>query len=179
MRVQRVQHYPLAADELLAVLTDRDFFLARHAMSGIADVHFDVFAEQRDGLLIRMLRDIDIPLEKVPSFARRFLSSRATLVQEFLWYQRQQQPFRARYRFALGKVPVEVRGEVLLRDHQQGAEQQLKVEVNSSLPLIGSKLAALVGERVDRALDSDYRATLRYLRERGMVDADWLPSAHC
>lgn len=172
MQVQRVQHYPVSAEALLTVLTARDFFQARHAMSGVQDFHFDVFAEQHDGFLIRIMRDIDIPLEKVPSFARRFLSPRATLVQEFLWYQRRQQPFRARYRFVLGNVPVEVRGEVTLQDHQQGAEQRLAVEVSSQLPLIGRKLAALVGERVDRALDSDYRATLRYLREQGLLDVD-------
>jgi hypothetical protein len=169
VKVERYQDYPLAAEQLLAVLTDRHFFEARHAMSGVDDFHFDAFGEQPDGFLIRILRDIEIPVDKVPSFARRFVSGNSTLVQEFLWFERQRQPYRARYRFALGKVPVEVRGEMTLAEREGIARQHLLVQVHSSVPLIGNKLAAMVGERVDKALDSDYRATLKYLRERGLV----------
>ncbi|MFN3713437.1 MAG: DUF2505 domain-containing protein [Alcanivoracaceae bacterium] len=171
MKVERFQDYPLAAEQLLAVLTDRHFFETRYAMSGVDNFHFDAFGEQSDGFLIRTLREIDIPMDKVPSFARRFLSSNNTLIQEFLWVERQKQPYRAHYRFALGKVPVEVRGEITLAEREGIARQHLMVQVHSSVPLIGNKLAAMVGERVDKALDSDYRATLKYLREQGLISA--------
>ncbi|MDF1629495.1 MAG: DUF2505 domain-containing protein [Alcanivoracaceae bacterium] len=169
MKVERYQDYPLAADKLLEVLTDRQFFEARHTMSGAADFHFDAFGEQHDGFLIRILRDIDIPMDKVPSFARRFIGNNKTLVQEFLWVERKRQPYRAHYRFALGKVPVEVHGAVTITERDGMAQQHMLVEVHSTVPLIGSKLAAMVGERVDKALDSDYRATLKYLRQQGLI----------
>lgn len=171
MKVERFQDYPLPAEQLLAVLTNKHFFEERHAMSGVQHFHFDAFGEQADGFLIRILRDVDIPLDKVPSFARRFIGNNNTLVQEFLWTERQQAPYRARYRFALGKVPVEVRGEMTVMDQGGKARQHLLVQVHSSVPLIGNKLAAMVGERVDKALDSDYRATLKYLRQHGLISA--------
>lgn len=169
MKVERHQDYPLPAQQLMTVLTDRHFFEVRYAMSGDIEFRFDAFAEQPDGLLIRILRDIDIPMEKVPSFARRFVSDNQTLVQEFLWIERNSLPYRAHYRFALGKVPVEVHGEVTITEQNGVAQQHMLVEVKSSVPLIGKKLAAMVGERVDKALDSDYRATLKYLRQQGLI----------
>jgi len=170
VKIERYQDYPLSAEQLVAVLTDRHFFEERHAMSGVTNFHFDAYGEQADGFLIRILRDIDIPMDKVPSFARRFIGNNKTLVQEFLWFERNQQPYRAHYRFVLGKVPVEVRGEMNIADRDGVARQHIVVQVHSSVPLIGNKLAAMVGERVDKGLDSDYRATLKYLRQHGMIE---------
>jgi len=169
VKVDRYQDYPLPAQQLLAVLTDRHFFEARHVMSGVTDFHFDAFGEQADGFLIRILRDVKITSDKVPAFAKRFLGSNNTLVQEFLWTERNVLPYRARYRFSLGSVPVEVRGDVTITERNGQAQQHLLIQVHSTVPLIGKKLAAMVGERVEDALNSDYRATLRYLREKALI----------
>jgi hypothetical protein len=37
------------------------------------------------------------------------------------------------------------------------------------VPVIGRKLVDLVGQRVDKALESDYRGTLRYLEQEDLV----------
>lgn len=169
MKVERHQDYQLPAQQLLTVLTDRSFFEERHAMSGDIQFRFDAFGEQADGFLIRILRDVDIPMDKVPSFARRFVGNNKTLVQEFLWVERNSLPYRAHYRVAFGKVPVEVHGEVTITEVNGVAHQHVLAEVKSSVPLVGKKLAAMVGERVDRALDSDYRSTLKYLRQQGLI----------
>lgn len=169
MKVERQQSYSLPAQQLLTVLTDRHFFEQRHAMSGDIQFRFDAFGEQANGFLIRILRDIDIPMDKVPSFARRFIGNNKTLLQEFLWVERQSLPYRAHYRFALGNVPVEVHGEVTITEVDGIAQQHMLMEAKSSVPLIGKKLATMVGERVDKALDSDYRSTLKYLRQQGLI----------
>lgn len=169
MKVEHEHVFPVAPETLLEVLTSRRYFEARFAMSGVDDFRFDAFDETSEGLLIRVLRELEIRSDKVPSFARRFLGRRYTLTQEFLWTQRRDLPYRARYRFKLGDIPVTVHGEMKITDQNGQAGQQYRVEVESSMPVIGNKLVQLVGERVDKALESDYRGTLRFLEQEEHV----------
>lgn len=169
MKVEHEHEFPVSPETLLQVLTSRRYFEARFAMSGVDDFHFDAFTETDQGLLIRVLRDLEIRSDKVPSFARRFLGQRYTLTQEFLWTERAELPYRAQYRFKLGDIPVTVHGEMKITDQNGQAGQQYRVEVESSVPVIGRKLVELVGERVDKALESDYRGTLKHLRQEQLV----------
>lgn len=171
MKVERHRDYPVSAKQLMEALTSRHFFEARFSMSGIDDFHFEAFEETDRGLLIRVLRDMELKADKVPSFARRFLGRSYTLVQEFVWTERQTLPYRAEYRFGLGDIPVTVHGEIELEEHDGQARQHYRVSVESRVPVIGRKLAELVGARVEKALDSDYRGTLKYLRAEGLADA--------
>ena len=169
MRVERHQVYPVSARTLVDVLTHQDFFRWRLGARGEDDFHFDAFEQTSEGMLIRVHRELQIKSDRVPAVARRFVGRGATLVTEFLWTETQTQPYQARYLFKLGSVPVEVKGQVRLLDEQGSAHQHIVVEVTSNVPLIGRKLVEMVGERVEKALDSDYRGTLRYLEKQGLV----------
>jgi hypothetical protein len=169
MKVEHQHEFEVTPATLLDVLTSHRYFEARFAMSGIEDFWFDAYEETREGFLIRVEREIEIRSEKLPSFARRFLGQRYTLTQEFLWTHRDALPYRAQYRFKLGDIPVTVHGEMRIDDHDGKAAQQYRVQVESSVPVIGRKLVDLVGQRVDKALESDYRGTLRYLEQEDLV----------
>lgn len=171
MRVERHQQYPVSAQTLVRVLTDKAFFERR--LGGSEDnYYFDAFEQTDEGLLIRVHREVAIRSDKVPAVARKFIGSSATLVTEFLWQETGTAPYRAQYLFKLGSVPVEVRGQVRLLDEEGSARQHIIVEVSSHIPLIGRKLVEMVGQRVEKALDSDYRGTLRYLESEGLTSPD-------
>lgn len=170
MKVEHQHEFPVAPSTLLEVLTSRAYFEARFAMSGVEEFWFDAYEETERGFLIRVLRELEIRSDKVPAFARRFLGQHYTLTQEFLWTHRDEPPYRAEYRFKLGDIPVTVSGEMKITDENGHAGQQYRVEVDSSVPVIGRKLVGLVSERVDKALESDYRGTLKYLQQQGLVD---------
>ena len=166
MQVSRHQDYPVSPAVLLDALTHRDFFQWRLSRSGDEDFHFDAFEETSEGLLIRVHREVKIKADRVPAVARKFIGSSSTLVTEFLWTEREKLPYRARYRFHIGGIPVTVAGDIRIESAQQGARQHLSVEVSSHVPLVGRKLVSMVGERVEKALDADYRSTLKYLETR-------------
>ncbi|HCR78684.1 MAG TPA: DUF2505 domain-containing protein, partial [Alcanivorax sp.] len=73
--------------------------------------------------------------------------------------------YQADYRFQLGNVPVKVSGTMTLLADGDQSRQITRVAVHSSLPLVGRKLERLIGERFDKALEGDYRHTLRYIEE--------------
>lgn len=168
MKVQRTQEYPISSSELVSILTDKEFFLARFAMSNIDNYHFDAFDLQGDELVIRIRREVSLRPGSVPVFARKFIGSSYQMVQEFVWTETQQAPYHARYRFSVGNAPVSVTGAITIQDVNGKAQQKIIVDVSSSVPLMGNKIAALVAEKVDSGLDSDFRGTMRFIEQKGL-----------
>ena len=165
MKVERTQRYPVSARKLVDILTDKAFFQARYAMSNIDNYHFDAFDQQGDELVIRVRREVALRPGNVPVFARRFIGNSYQLVQEFIWTQLHEAPYSARYRFSVGNAPVDVSGLITIDDVDGQARQSILVNVSSNMPLVGGKIAALVADKVDAGLDSDYRGTMRYIEE--------------
>ncbi len=168
VQFERRRTFPVDAATLLAALTSRDYFDARHAMSGITAYRYDAFGPTERGLEIRIAREMEIRSNNVPAFAKRFVGQSATLTTTFLWTRTDRQPYQAQYEFTVGRIPVQVRGTMTLHDDAGGAVQDIRAEITSSVPLVGGKLVELVAGQLDKGLASDYRATLRYLNgERG------------
>lgn len=161
--VQR--RYPVDVETLYSILTSEDFFEHRYAWGRVEDYRFERFQREGEFFVIRIVQPIEIRLDKVPSFARRLLPASADLTTEFRW-RPADGGYRADYRFVLGNVPVKVTGTMTLR--AEGAEralQETRVSVRSSVPLVGRKLESLIGARFEKALDGDYRHTLRYIEQ--------------
>jgi hypothetical protein len=169
MQVERRHDFDVSARELVDAMTSREFFRFRFSLSGVDDFRFDAFEQTDAGFLIRVLRDMEISGGNVPVFARKFLGQTYTLVQEFLWTSLEQSPYRAEYHFYLGNIPVQVKGGIEITERNGRAHQCYRVHVSSSVPVVGRKLVNLVGERVEKALDSDYRGTLRFLEHQGLI----------
>lgn len=161
--VQR--RYPVDVETLYSILTSEDFFQHRYAWGKVDDYRFERFGAEGETFVIRIVQPIEIRTDKVPSFARRLLPSSADLTTDFHW-----RPFeggyQAEYRFVLGNVPVKVSGTMTLRaEAADQALQETRVSVRSSVPLVGRKLEGLIGARFDKALEGDYRHTLRYIEQ--------------
>lgn len=165
MKLERTRHYPIAPDQLVAMFTSKDYFRLRYRVSGIDDYRFDAFEETSRGFLIRILRDMEIRSNNVPSFARKFVGKNAVLTTEFLWIERENIPYVAEYRFSFGKAPVQVIGRVKIYPEGENSREDIALTIESNVPIIGNRLAALVGEKVDKGLDSDHRGTLKYIEE--------------
>ena len=172
MQLQRCRTFAVPATRLFQVLTSKPFFDARHAMSGASQYRYDAFGPTERGLLVRIIRELDLSARPLPGFARRFVGESAALTMEFLWTHTQAPPYRAELRCSIGRVPVQVHGEMTIDeeggdegDKERGAARQtLALTIDSSVPLVGGKLAEIVAAQLDKGLQSDYRATLAYLQ---------------
>lgn len=169
LNLERNRHFPVSPDVLLNILTRRDFYVARFAMSGISDFGCDVEKGKDGTCRVTLTRALDASKggNKVPGFARRFMGSAVVLTTEFDWQPGDAPPYLAHFRLSLAGVPVTVSGTMQLVDDGQGTVQQMQADIRSSVPLIGNKLCQLVADQVDRGLERDSRATLRYLEQVG------------
>lgn len=164
MQLQRCRTFSVPAARLCEVLTSKAFFDARHALSGASQYRYDAFGDTEHGFLVRIVRQLDLSARQVPGFARRFVGESAALTMEFLWTHTQAPPYRAELRCSIGRLPVNVQGSMTIDDEGGAARQTLALDIDSSLPLVGGKLAALVAAQLDKGLQSDYRATMAYLQ---------------
>ena len=69
MQFERRRTFPVDAVTLLAALTSRDYYDARHAMSGITHYRYEAFGLTDQGLEIRIAREMEIRSNNVPAFA--------------------------------------------------------------------------------------------------------------
>lgn len=166
MIVERKLIYPVPARQLIDILTDKDFFKARFEMSNVTNYHFDAFEQQGSEMVIRVRQDVSLRPGNVPVFARKFVGNSYSLLQEYIWTETENEPYHARYRFAVGNAPVDVSGSIVVTEVGGKAQQVIRVSVSSTIPLVGKKITALVADKVESGLDSTYRGTMRYIEER-------------
>lgn len=160
------RQYPVDVESLYSVLTSRDFFECRHAWSRIDEYRFERFGQYGDAFVVRLVQPLSLQIEKLPVLVRRFLPAQADLITEFRW-RPCEGGYQAEFRLRLGGVPASVSGTMTLRAAGvRTASQEVRACVRSSLPLPGKKLEQRMVARFDRLLESDYRHTLRYLRQR-------------
>ena len=165
MKIERTREFPVAPETLAEMLRSREYYETRHAWSGITDYRFDAFGEVEEGFLVRIERPLEISKRKLPGFVSALVPSSSTLIMELCWKRWREPPYQGRYRFALERVPAEVQGSMEITGGGQGARQDIELRIHSSVPLLGGRIAGMAASGVDRVLESDYRATLRYIEE--------------
>ncbi|MEQ3637631.1 DUF2505 domain-containing protein [Alcanivorax sp.] len=164
MKVMVDRQYPISVDRLYDVLTSKEFYETRYEWSKVDNYRFGAFENTSRGKLIQLIQPMAINSDSVPAMARRFLPESADLLTEFLWTPPPVEGrYQAEYRFQLGNVPMKIGGVMVLTGDENEAIQHTEVEISSSVPLVGKKLVSLVAPKIDSALASDYRDTLRYV----------------
>lgn len=164
--------YPLPVDAMYALFTERTFFEERYRLSGDL-TEFIHFGPEGDRFRIDVRRHVQLkPGTQVPALARRFVREKYVLHTRLDWDNRPGLATRTgNYRFEVEGVPVHVTGTMRLAPQGNGSSNHVDVTVDCSVPLVGGKIAEMVGERVEATLGRDYQSTLAYLHRRGLIQA--------
>lgn len=168
MRIQQENAYPVAADALFAVFTDRAYYEAYYARAG-QQYEFRHFGPRGDRFVIDVRRHVAMRAgANIPAVAKRFVRDVNVLHTVTEWRRDEQGTHHARYSFSIEGVPVEIAGETsILPRGDISCLHRIDVKVSCNIPLVGGKIAQMVGERAGSSISKDYEATLAYLREAG------------
>lgn len=165
MQITQQRRFNLTAAQLLQHLTQKRFYAARFAVQGIQDYRFLHFAQEDEGFVVHIERDIEVDASRIPSFAKRFVAKKMLLTTRFMW-QTEAAPFIGAYEVSMGNAPVTIAGKVNIADvGEQQCEQNINIEITSSVPVVGKKIAGALAERVEEVLEKDYLATLQVLKQ--------------
>lgn len=164
MKVVQTRTFPLSAERLLALLTSQEFYISRYNILEVSDYRFKQCEQTDAGFVIEISREIEIKTDRIPAFARRFVGDKAELSTKFVWQTEGEGPYEGRYSVEMAAAPVAISGVAVISALKADTcQQEITLDIKSSLPLVGKKLAALLAERVEKVLEEDYQATLRYL----------------
>lgn len=170
MKVHHEDIYPVPVDSLFEVFTDRAFYESR--FSGSGELELVHFGPRGGRFVIDMRRHVVTrPDAKIPPLVKRFVRDVNVVHTVMEWDLSKGDARRGVHRFRIEGMPLEVVGSAHLEPRPAGCANRMVLEVKCSVPLIGGKIAEMAGERAHSTLDKDYKATMKYLRERGLVQA--------
>jgi hypothetical protein len=165
MHVSSSHRYAASPDVVFEMMTDPDVLVAKYEELGHRDVVITGPTADGDGLTVGSRRDV--PMD-VPGFAKRFLSPMNTVEQTDRWEAPDADGSRGgTWEVTARGVPVSVGGTLRIAPDAGGTTLvEVVGEVTSSIPLVGGKLADLVGGDVERTLVAEEAFNDGYLAER-------------
>ena len=154
MKVHSSHTYPAPPDRVFTVMTDPEVLHRKYETLGHRDVRIVDHVVARGEVTVRSQRDVPMT---VPGFAKKFLAPMNHVEQRDHWNAPGPDGTRTgTWEVSAKGVPVSVGGTLRLTPDGHGATVvEIDGEVRSSVPLVGGKLADLVGGDVRRTLEAE------------------------
>jgi len=165
MRYAVTHHYDASADEVLALLTDFETVRAKYEALGHSDV--ELVERTKDGSAVRIVTKRVVPMD-VPGFAKKILSPKNRVVQTDAWGAPDEKGARSgTFTVDAKGVPVKVTGRLRLTPSPEGGSvNEIDANVECKVPLIGGKIADLVGADTRKAIDHELTFNTERLARR-------------
>lgn len=96
----------------------------------------------------------------IPGFAKKFVGDELRIVQEERW-----QGPRADVTVTIPGKPGHITGTATLTRDGDGVREQVELDVEVKIPLVGGKIAALIGDQLRDVLAREQRLGLQWLAE--------------
>lgn len=161
MRLQARHDYDIDPGEVFAVLCDPAFLRAKLEARGDTAVEVLECGPGPGGYRIVTRRMVAID---VPGFAKRFLRPSNAVTQTDVWSEADSGGSRTgTWRVEASGVPVTMAGTMTLAGGPGHSVEDIDGEVSSPVPLVGGRLATLVGRAASDNLDAEHAFTRRWL----------------
>ena len=166
MRFEVRHEYAASVEEVVAVLTDFASMREKYESLGQSGVELVERDEAEDGSVTVTTRRV-VPLE-LPGFASKFLSPRQTVIQTDTWSAADVHGVRTGTFAVQAKgAPVKVSGTMRLEpDGPRGCVDEMSINVECKVPLVGGKLADFVGGDTRKAVDHEQTWVAAHLAGR-------------
>ena len=164
MRLQARHDYDTDPDEVFAMLTDAEFLRAKLEDRGDRAVEVLECGPGPDGFRIVTRRTVALD---VPGFARRFLQPANTVTQTDVWSDADGAGTRTgTWQVAAAGVPVTLTGTMTLAGGAGHCVEDIDGTVSSPVPLVGGRLAGVVGRTAVDNLAAEHAFARRWLAAR-------------
>ncbi len=161
MKFEEVYCYDRDADTVITMFTDRVYFEKKYEKAADS---YDILEHQSDDSRFQIKVKRSMPLNvPVPGFAKKVLGGGGmTVIQEDIWDKSTR---RGRINIELVGAPVQITAEMELKQGANGAENHVHWSIDSSIPLIGGKVAKLVAEDIKAKSPEDQKLTNQLLAQ--------------
>ncbi|MCU0283822.1 MAG: DUF2505 domain-containing protein [Candidatus Nanopelagicales bacterium] len=148
-RYDGAMHFDAAPDVVFAAQSDATYVVWKHEHMASFDVSAEV-AEDGQGWTISSSRKLPA---QIPAAAKRFVGEHIQVDEVHRWGHPELDGTRhGTVTASFGGAPMAVEGTLLLRPDGMGSVLEVVIHSRASVPLVGGKLEAVVGEQFMRAL---------------------------
>lgn len=160
MRFRHELRYDAAPEQVYAMLGEPRF---REKVCEALHAHdWDVSVDVEDTSMTVAV-DHKRPSEGVPAFARKLVGEEIHIAQRETWSG----PASARLEVLIPHRPGQFTGTIALAADGPGTVETIDGDVKVSVPLVGGRLEALIGQLLEAALRREQRVGHAWLADRG------------
>lgn len=173
MQLQHEERYPLPAEDIFRVFTDPGFYDARYS-GGSARYEFLELGVRGGRFVVDVKQYLKVREgTDLPAIARPFVRAENVLRTTMAWDLAPVNggEYRGTHSFRIEGVPVDVQGTMRLSPLGGGCVNRIALQIRCNVPIVGGKIAAMIGERAGRMLVRNEENTRRYLLDRGLTTA--------
>jgi hypothetical protein len=145
--------YDAGPDDVFAIITDPSFREA--ACKATHAVSYDVsVTESGQDVVVRVEREL--PTDRIPDFARKFVGATLTVVQTESWHAAGADGARsADVRGEIKGTPATFTGTAALTPDGNGTVQSADLDVKVAVPLIGKKMEPYIAEAIEASMTKE------------------------
>jgi hypothetical protein len=168
MRFDLSYPYEHDTDVVMEMLMDRDYLEKKYEAMGTGPVEFIECGQSNGHFRVAIQRQLPgISAKDVPRVARRFVRDTYTLTLAVDWLLSDEEEKSGHMDMRVQDVPVKIRARLCLRPQEGGCAKGFQVNIESGIPLIGSKVESEAAKLVRRSLDKEYAFSQEYLKTYG------------
>jgi hypothetical protein len=158
--VEASHEYDHPIETVIGAFTDPEFYLEKFEGVGARDVEVLASSDEDGVFTIETRREV--PLD-VPGALKTFLGSWTTVLQNEEWVEGEDGQYLNEIEINSEGVPALITGTMTLIPTEGGCVNEVVMEIDCRIPLIGRKLESFVADSTAEQLDAEYEFIQSYL----------------
>ena len=162
MEIIKSHKYNATTDAVLKKFCDRDYYMQKYKELGAQNPEILECGQDGDIFRIKTKRGVKA---NVPSFAKKFLKEINIVTETDEWVLGDGATKEGSYTVSVEGAPISINGEIILRPHGsgEGCEHEVKAIIVVKIPLVGKKIAKLVGDDTSDSLDEEFAYNAKHI----------------
>lgn len=153
MKIVAKHEYPCTSKELYELFTSDGFHAAKFAACGARNI--EVLESERGDDTFSITIERDVPAD-VPGVLKSLIGEWNTVTQTEEWEDVGDKEYICDFAVGTEGVPVEIAGTMNVMASGKGCVNHVEMEISSTVPLLGKKLAQFVAKDAEKTLDREY-----------------------
>ena len=158
--VEASHEYDHPIETVISAFRDPDFYIEK--FEGVGARNVEVLASSDDEGVFTIETQREVPLE-VPSALKAFLGSWTTVLQNEEWVEGEDDTYLNEIQINSEGVPAVISGSMTLIPTDDGCVNEVVMEIDCAIPLVGRKLESFVAHSTEEQLEAEYEFIQEYL----------------
>lgn len=158
--VEASHEYEYPIETVIDAFRNPDFYLDK--FEGVGARNVEVLASSDDEGIFAIETRREVPLE-VPAALQTFLGSWTTVIQNEEWIEGEDGEYLNEIAINSEGVPAVITGSMTLVPTDDGCVNEIVMDIDCGIPLIGRKLERFVADNTEEQLEAEYEFVQEYL----------------